>query len=969
MREKYQIKSKQFEQQRQKKKVMNKQYNVKKNRKRSKRLSKIIKNINQMKREDILLIQLRPCLYLSYNFIFQIVSLIFVCLFVCLLDFKFNQSINQSQFNSFCSPKIIWVQRFIRQILNLYLINYQDYKDIFSTTQNNRSKTMNCNQTSQQDSNHYLHQVLDKDSHNNMQLESNFNIEEEAANKSLIEGQDEDEEAAIQYPIKNNIMQFQNLNSQPVSQKNHGGQERFSASCNLPIQNSKFVQSLSAQNSDSTQIAYVEREPQSIENSICPTFVTFQERPRSDSQNLQESNQKNKSLGNCVVEKYSQLNMNNDVLSQQWRGFQENLAQNSFEINSTNQFVEKNTNKNNLSGQDSMEDETSSLSNSQPAKKQKKAISKVNSSSPQSGSLQSSFQKIANRKKSNTINTSIFSTASQKKERNQYQQVQKEMLNFNNSDIIIQQLNKLEENTTNNNNRNNINNSESSENNINEEGYTSVDKNSNNQRGMNESNLVLNDKDKKNLNQQQLNGQNNENQSKKVRFTAEEDEALIKLIQIHGKKWKVISELMDGKNETRIRNRYYSYIRKILKPGEVTPTLAANELNQDEYAFDQINLREGLNEQNNPESFQELQHNSKNGIKAHVGGKSLIESQGLNYQEENNNKIENIQIEQKDQKFYENPNDQFSCLQQSTQQNAKPFFNSTLFESLNALTLNNFDKNFNSAFCDGNFMDNQNYHNNFQSNPHDSLLVQSYNQLCQFPFSSNNLNFDHLNNKIPSFKFINGFEGSLANLDANQMNFSKSYLYNQKSSLQDFEVIDAEDFNSKFYRSGKESHPIFNSNPAFQDEENLNYQNQQTQNNNQKSEDLMQNFCPNRILRSLNERNHFQEEPSPLIFAKAQRKFDPKRFTNVNPNQAFQDQNPVSNFSMEEETDEDYANKQIKSLNNKSDDKRVYMNMSDNEKMQKIMYLNSQVENIQTLIQQCKQQILNEILNKNQSNV
>ncbi|KAL4512766.1 hypothetical protein ABPG72_017451 [Tetrahymena utriculariae] len=836
---------------------------------------------------------------------------------------------------------------------------------------------MNSNQASQQESNHYLHQALDKDSHNNIHLESNFNMEEEAANNSLIEGQDDDEEegAAIEDSIKHNIMQFQNLDSQQISLRGQGRQERFTASCNLPTQNSKFMQSLSAQNSDSTQIAQVEREHQSIENSMCQTFVTFQERPRSDSHNLRVSIQKNKPFGNCEMQNYSELNMNNEMLPQNWRGFQEILAHTSFENNSTNQLAEKNTNKNNLSGQDFMEDETSSLSNSQPAKKQKKAISKVSSGSPQSGSLQSIFQKIANRKKSNTINTSIFSTASQKKERNQYQQVQKEMLNFNNSDIIIQQLSKLEENTTNNINcNNNNNNSDTCENNIHDEGYTSVDKNSNNisnhlKRGNNNESNLLNDKEKKNQNQQQLNGQNNENQSKKVRFTAEEDEALIKLIQIHGKKWKVISELMDGKNETRIRNRYYSYIRKILKSGEATPTLTANDQHQEEYAFDQINLREGLNEQNNPESFQELQHNSKNGFQSHIGGKTITQRQELNQQAENNNKIENIQIQQKDQNLKENQNDQFNSLQQSTQQNPQPFFNSILFESLNDLTLNNFDKNFNSAMIDGNYVDNQNYLNNFYSNPHDSLLVQSYNQLCQFPFSSNNLNFDHLNNKIPSFKFINGLEGSLANLDANQMNFSKSYLYNHKSSLQDFEVIDAEDFNSKFYRAGKESHPIFNSNPAFQDEENLNQQNQQNLSNNQKPEDMMQNFCPNRILRSLNERNHFQEEPSPLIFAKAQKKFDPQRFANINPDQAFQNQNPVSHFSMEEETDEDHANKQIKSLNSKNEERRVYMNMGDNEKIQKIMYLNSQVENIQTLIQQCKQQILNEILNKNQSNV
>ncbi|EAR93946.1 Myb-like DNA-binding domain protein (macronuclear) [Tetrahymena thermophila SB210] len=836
---------------------------------------------------------------------------------------------------------------------------------------------MNSNQTIQQESNHYLHQVLEKDSNNNMQLEGNFNIEEEVANKNSIEGQDDDEEAAI---VKQNNIQLQNHKSQQISQRDYN-QERFSASCNLPIQNSKFMQSMSAQNSDSTQIPFVEREHQSsIENSICQTFVTFQERPRSDSQNLQVFNQKNKSLGNQQMHNYNVSTMNNEILSQQWRGFQENITQNSFEINSTNQFTEKNTNKNNLSGQDSMEDETSSLSNSQPAKKQKKAISKVSNGSPQSGSLQSSFQKIVNRKKSNTINTSIFSTASQKKERIQYQQIQKEMLNFNNSDIINHQLNKLEENTANSNNNNNngnnnniMNNSETSENDINEEGQISVDKNSNNisnhlKRGNNEANLL----DNKNLNQQQSIGQNNENQSKKVRFTAEEDEALIKLIQIHGKKWKVISELMDGKNETRIRNRYYSYIRKILKPGEVTPTLAANNQQQEEYAFDQINLIEGVNEQNNPESFQEQQLNLKNSIQVQNGGKNINGRQGLNnHEENNNNKIDNIQIEQQDQKLIENHNDQYNNLQQSIQQNAQPFFNSTLFESLNALTLNNFDKNFNSALYDGNFMDNQNYHNNFQSNPQDSLLVQSYNQLCQFPFSSNNLNFDYLNNKIPSFKFINGFEGSLANLDANQTNFSKSYLYNQKSSLQDFEVIDAEDFNQKFYRAGKESHPIFNSNPAFQDEENLNQQNQQAHNNNnnQKSENMMQNFCPNRILRSLNEKNHYQEEPSPLIFAKAQKKYDPKRFANINPDQAFQNQNPVSHFSMEEEMDEDYANKQTRPLYNQNDERRAYMSMSDNEKIQKIMYLNSQVENIQTLIQQCKQQILNEIISKNQSNV
>jgi len=37
-------------------------------------------------------------------------------------------------------------------------------------------------------------------------------------------------------------------------------------------------------------------------------------------------------------------------------------------------------------------------------------------------------------------------------------------------------------------------------------------------------------------------------ESKKVRFTEEEDEEIIRLIKIHGKKWRLISELMNGKN-------------------------------------------------------------------------------------------------------------------------------------------------------------------------------------------------------------------------------------------------------------------------------------------------------------------------------------------------------------------------------------------------------------------------------------
>ena len=49
-----------------------------------------------------------------------------------------------------------------------------------------------------------------------------------------------------------------------------------------------------------------------------------------------------------------------------------------------------------------------------------------------------------------------------------------------------------------------------------------------------------------------------------MRFTEEEDKEMVQLIKLHGKKWKLIAELMGGKNETRIRNRYYSRLREVL---------------------------------------------------------------------------------------------------------------------------------------------------------------------------------------------------------------------------------------------------------------------------------------------------------------------------------------------------------------------------------------------------------------------
>jgi len=43
---------------------------------------------------------------------------------------------------------------------------------------------------------------------------------------------------------------------------------------------------------------------------------------------------------------------------------------------------------------------------------------------------------------------------------------------------------------------------------------------------------------------------------------------MVRLLKIHGKKWRLISELMSGKNETRIRNRYYARLREVLEePG------------------------------------------------------------------------------------------------------------------------------------------------------------------------------------------------------------------------------------------------------------------------------------------------------------------------------------------------------------------------------------------------------------------
>ncbi|KAL4495000.1 hypothetical protein ABPG72_015700 [Tetrahymena utriculariae] len=52
---------------------------------------------------------------------------------------------------------------------------------------------------------------------------------------------------------------------------------------------------------------------------------------------------------------------------------------------------------------------------------------------------------------------------------------------------------------------------------------------------------------------------------KRVKFTPQEDEIILKYVQKHGKKWSEISKRLPGRTEVMVRNRYYVKIRKLSK--------------------------------------------------------------------------------------------------------------------------------------------------------------------------------------------------------------------------------------------------------------------------------------------------------------------------------------------------------------------------------------------------------------------
>ena len=57
----------------------------------------------------------------------------------------------------------------------------------------------------------------------------------------------------------------------------------------------------------------------------------------------------------------------------------------------------------------------------------------------------------------------------------------------------------------------------------------------------------------------------------KKRFTAEEDKKLQDLINVHGKKWDVIAEHMEGRNSRQCRERYNNYLAPSVSHEKWTP--------------------------------------------------------------------------------------------------------------------------------------------------------------------------------------------------------------------------------------------------------------------------------------------------------------------------------------------------------------------------------------------------------------
>ena len=60
--------------------------------------------------------------------------------------------------------------------------------------------------------------------------------------------------------------------------------------------------------------------------------------------------------------------------------------------------------------------------------------------------------------------------------------------------------------------------------------------------------------------------------SQKVQFllgravwTEEEDSALMRLVEINGKKWSFVSKHLDGRTENQVKNRYIAILKKSLK--------------------------------------------------------------------------------------------------------------------------------------------------------------------------------------------------------------------------------------------------------------------------------------------------------------------------------------------------------------------------------------------------------------------
>lgn len=58
----------------------------------------------------------------------------------------------------------------------------------------------------------------------------------------------------------------------------------------------------------------------------------------------------------------------------------------------------------------------------------------------------------------------------------------------------------------------------------------------------------------------------------KKRFTEEEDQLLINLFKQFGAKWSTIAKFMNKRTPDMIKNRFHSYIKKVLGLNEVKPT-------------------------------------------------------------------------------------------------------------------------------------------------------------------------------------------------------------------------------------------------------------------------------------------------------------------------------------------------------------------------------------------------------------